>query len=202
LKQRGFFQGARFLGDFPVPVIIPSWNGATSLASRGIDPSANQPTITMKTTPALIAFACATALASAQMERREVHLGECPQPVQATVNANARGGHIEEVDVIGIEGKTIYIAEIALSRHRDLKVYVSGNGALLKTLEEMFFREIPEPVRTAAQGIGGAVDDIEKETRGEAVTYHVEIDRPGETDLDVVLAADGAILSQTEEADD
>ena len=202
MKQRGLFQSARFLGDFPVPVIIPSWSGATSLASREIDPSANQPTITMKTISALIALACTTALSSAQMERREVHLDECPQPVQATVNANASGGHIEEVDVIHIEGKTIYIAEIEQSRHRDLKVYVSGNGALLKTREELFLREVPEPVRTAAQGIGGTVDDIEKETRGETVTYHVEIDRPGEADLDVVLAANGAILSQTEEADD
>lgn len=156
----------------------------------------------MKTIPTLIALACTTAFASAQVERRELRLDECPHPVQATVNANARGGHIDEVDLIGIEGKTIYIAEVELPRYRDLKVYVSGNGALVKTLEDISLRESPEAVRTAVQGLAGSVDDIDKETNGETVTYHVEIDRAGDPDLDVVLTVNGAILSQTEEADD
>ena len=156
----------------------------------------------MKIIPILIALACTTAFATAQVERREVRLAECPQPVQDTVNTTARGGHIDEVDVIGIEGKVIYIAEVELPRDRDLKVYVSGNGALVKTLEDISLREAPEAVRTAAQGLGGSVDDVDKETHGETVTYHVEIDRAGEPDLDVVLALNGAILSQTEETDD
>lgn len=162
----------------------------------------NQVSNNMKTIPTLIALACTTAFASAQVERREVRLADCPPEVQTTVNDNARGGRIDEVDVIGIEGKTIYIAEVELPRDRDLKIYVSGNGALVKTLEDIALREAPEAVRTAVQGLGGSVDDVDKETNGETVTYHVEIDRTGEPDLDVVLAVNGAILSQTEEADD
>jgi hypothetical protein len=44
------------------------------------------------------------------------------------------------------------------------------------------------------------VDDVDKETAGQTVTYHVEIDRHGAPDLEVIVSADGAILKQTEEA--
>jgi uncharacterized membrane protein YkoI len=156
----------------------------------------------MKNLATLTVLALSTAFASAQTQRRELRLADCPQAVQATVRDNARGGHIEEVDFIGIEGKEIYIAEVELPRDRGLKVYVSGNGSLVKTLEDLSLREAPEAVHSAVQGLGGTIDDVEKEVTGQVVTYHVEIERHGARDLDVVVAADGTILSQTEEADD
>lgn len=143
----------------------------------------------------------ASSLAHGQTQRRELHLSDCPQAVQATVQANTRGGQIDEVDFISIDGKDIYIAEIDLPRDRDLKVYVSGNGSLVKTREDTLVREAPAAVRSAVQGLG-AIDDVDKETTGQTVTYHVEIDRQGARDLDVVVAADGTILSQTEDNDD
>ncbi|QJE98014.1 hypothetical protein [Luteolibacter luteus] len=156
----------------------------------------------MKTIATISVLALATSFASAQTQRREIRLADCPQAVQSTIQSNARGGHIDEVDFISIDGKEIYIAEVDLPRDRDLKVYVSGNGTLSKTLEDIALREAPEAVRNAVQGLGGTVDDVDKEIAGQVVTYHVEIERHGARDLDVVVSSDGTILSQTEDADD
>ncbi len=156
----------------------------------------------MKTIAKIAALALVIPAASAQTERRELRLEDCPQAVRATIEANARGGRVEEVDFIGIDGKEIYIAEVELPKDRDLKVYVSGSGSLAKTLEDITLAEAPEAVQKAARELGGAIDDVDKEIAAGKTSYHVEIDRHGEPDLDVVIAADGTILTRTEEADD
>ena len=156
----------------------------------------------MKTIATIAALALATGIATAQTQRREIRLSDCPQPVQATIQQNSRGGHIDEVDFISIDGKDIYIAEVELPRDRDLKIYVNGGGSLVMTPEAIALRETPAAVRRAVQGLGGTVDDVDKEIAGQVVTYHIEIDRHGARDLDVVVAENGTILSQTEEADD
>lgn len=156
----------------------------------------------MKTIATFAALAIAAPLATAQTERRELRLEDCPPAVRSTIETNARGGRVEEVDHISIDGKEIYIAEVELPKDRDLKVYVSGTGTLAKTLEDITLAEAPEAVQQAARGLGGSVDDVDKEIAGGKTSYHVEIDRHGERDLDVVIAEDGTILSRTEEADD
>jgi hypothetical protein len=154
----------------------------------------------MKTSLSIIAICC-TVIAAAGSERSDLLLQECPQAVQTTVRENARGGHIDEIDLISIEGRVIYRAEIDLPRDRDLKIYVDGDGALMMTKEEILPRELPQAVLNAARALG-AVEDVDKESNGRTTTYHVEIDRAGQPDLDVVFLADGSISSQAEEVDD
>ena len=155
----------------------------------------------MRTSLSIIAICCTIVTATAGGERRDLLLQECPQAVQTTVRENARGGHVDEIDLISIDGRVIYRAEIDLPRDRDLKIYVDGDGALMMTKEEILPRELPEAVLLAARALG-AVEDVDKESNGRTITYHVEIDRAGQPDLDVVFLADGSISSQTEEADD
>ena len=156
----------------------------------------------MKTTiQAIAALASATAFASADLERRELSIHDCPAAVQATVEAHARGGHVEEVDFIAIEGKRIYIAEVELPRDIDLKIYVNGGGVLVKTREDIPLRAVPAFVRDAVRGYGGTLDDVEKETAAGKVTWHVEIDRKGLPDLDLVLNAEGGVIGETEDDD-
>lgn len=159
--------------------------------------------MTMKTTiTALTALALTTGFAAADLDGDELSLHECPAAVQETIEANARGGRVEEVDLIAIEGKRIYIAEVELPRDIDLKVYVNGNGALVKTREEIPLRSVPAFVRSAVAEYGGTIDDVEKEVAGGKVTWHVEIDRKGITDIDVVLNAEGGVIRETEDHDD
>jgi uncharacterized membrane protein YkoI len=155
----------------------------------------------MKAITTIAVLALSTALASAGIERAELQIEECPAAVQATVEAHARGGVIDEVDLIAIEGKQIYIAEVELPRDRDLKIYVSGNGSLVKTREELSLRELPAFIGDVAREFGGTLDDVEKEVAAGRVTYHVEIDRKGMPDLDLVLNAEGGVIRETEEND-
>lgn len=155
----------------------------------------------MNTITCITALALSTALDSAGIERAELRIEECPAAVQATIDTHARGGLVDEVDLIAIEGKEIYIAEVELPRDRDLKIYVSGNGSLVKTREELSLRELPAFIGDVAREFGGTLDDVEKEVAGGQVTYHVEIDRKGIPDLDVVLNAEGGVIRETEEGD-
>lgn len=155
----------------------------------------------MKTIATITILALTTVLASAGIERAELRIEECPAAVRTTVEAHARGGVVDEVDLIAVEGKEIYIAEVELPRDRDLKIYVSGNGSLVKTREELSLRELPAFIRDVTREYGGTLDDVEKEVAGGKVTFHVEIDRKGMRDLDLVLNAEGGVIRETEEND-
>ena len=152
----------------------------------------------MKTIPFFIALLCTPAFAS----NDDLHLDQCPHAVQAAIREHSRGGPVDDIDRIRIEGDVIYRAEVDLPRDHELKIYVSGNGVLLKILEEIALAEAPEAVRRVAQEQGGSIDDVARETKGQTVTYHVEIDRRDQPDLDLVLAETGAILSRIEEGRD
>lgn len=156
----------------------------------------------MKSIPTLTVLACTTLLASADIDRREWRIEDCPPAVRATVEANARGGIIDEVDLIAIEGKEIYVAEVELPRDRDLKIYISGNGSLVKTREELSLRELPAFIRDVAREYGGTLEDVEKEIAGGKVTFHVEIERKGMPDLELVMGAEGEVIRESEEHDD
>lgn len=148
--------------------------------------------------PIITTLAVTTALAAA----RDVELSDTPEQVRSTIVQNSNNGTIDEIDLIAIEGKVIYIAEIEFPQDREVKIYVAGDGALMKTREDVHLREAPEPVRSAILGLEGSVDDVDKETVGEKVSYHIELDRHGQPDLDVVISPEGRILSQAEEDDD
>ncbi len=80
----------------------------------------------MTTLQIITTFAFTTMLASADIERRELLLEDCPGSVQTTVRANARGGVIDEVDLIAIDRKAI----------PDIDVVLSAEGAVISETEE------------------------------------------------------------------
>ncbi|MFM2198434.1 MAG: hypothetical protein RLZZ505_1866 [Verrucomicrobiota bacterium] len=155
----------------------------------------------MKTLHTIASIALSSTLAFAEYEK-EIRLDDCPAPVRETIQANARDGKIDEIELISIGEKRIYIAEVDLPRDIDLKVFVNGDGTLVKTREDVRNDGIPAFVGQVAGELGGTVEDVEMETAGKTVTYHVDIERQGAPDLDVVLDAAGKVISKTEEADD
>lgn len=134
----------------------------------------------------------------------EVKLADCPQEVRATIQEHKRDGHVEEVEIYQIEGKSLYVAEVDLPNQRDLKIHVRADGALVKTREDSALAETPAAVRKVVDQklAGGRADDVEKETTAGTVTYHVEIDRKGSPDLKLAIAEDGRIMAETEDTDD
>jgi hypothetical protein len=153
----------------------------------------------MKTQILPFAVALCFAAPLATSAAKEIRLADCPPAVQAAINANARSGAIDDVKNVMVDGRSMYVADVNLPGKRDLKIYVSGTGALLKVREEVPLDEVPAAIREAAQKLtpeGGRIDDVDKETAEGKVTYEVDIDRPKAEDLKVVFAADGTILSQ------
>lgn len=153
----------------------------------------------MKTTLLSFAFISLVGHAAAA----EVKLADCPAPVQATIQQNSRDGRIDEIESYSIQGKMLYVAEVELAAGRDLKIHVAADGALVKTREDAALAEVPEAVRKAVEGKlnGGIADDVDKETAGQTVTYHVEIDRKGAPDTNLTIDSAGKVLSETEEHD-
>lgn len=150
----------------------------------------------------LILTALALTAATATATARELAIHECPQPVRSTIESNARGGMIEEVDWVAINGKEIYVAEVDLPRDTDLKIYVAADGQLIKIREDLAFAEAPPEVRNTLTGFGGRVDDLDRETEGTKVTYYAEIERSDQSDLKLTLDASGRVTQQYEDHDD
>lgn len=154
----------------------------------------------MKPTLMLIALTLGTHFASADGNKARERLAEAPAAVRQTIRENSRDGVLDDFEVIAIEGKTIYIAEVELPA--ELKIYVAENGSLLKTREEILFSAAPEAVRGAVTPLGGRIDETKLETSGKTITYLIEIERTGEPVLNVAVSAEGLILRRQEEVDD
>lgn len=138
---------------------------------------------------------------------KELKLDECPANVQETIRANARGGKVDEVKAITLDDVTLYWTEVDVpERREDLKLLVGSDGKLIKSREEIDLADAPTAVREAARKLvpeGGELNDgVDKEVADGKVTYWVEIDRPNASDLDVLIAEDGTLVSQTEDSED
>lgn len=134
----------------------------------------------------------------------DIRLEDCPPAVQQTIQANLRDGKLDDVKVIKVEDRTLYVADVDLPNGEDVKVHINGEGKLLKTVEDLPPGSLPPAIAAAAEKIanGAKLDDIEKIVTDGVTTYRVEIDRKGVPDLRVIFDESGAVLSQKEEAKD
>jgi len=142
--------------------------------------------------------------ASAELQKREIRLENAPEAVQAAIRVHSRGGTLDEIKRIQVQGKTIFTVEVDLPGGRDLDLYFEENGALTKSVEEIILSDAPEPVRAAVLSVipaNGKLDDIDLVSSGGSITYRVEIDRPG-PDLHLIISTSGEILDRQDEADD
>lgn len=154
----------------------------------------------MKMPATLAVLALASTAFSAQA--KSVKLEEVPAAVQETIKANVRSATIEGIDVITVDGRTLYVSEVDLPGDKDLDIHVGAEGQLIKTKEDIAITEAPAAVQDAVKKLeteGGKLEDIDKEVASGKSTYHVDIDRDKAADLDVVLAEDGSVISRQEE---
>lgn len=146
---------------------------------------------------------CGSVLATTTALAKDLKLADCPPAVQEVIQKNLRSGKLDSVKKLTVDGRTLFLADVDLAGDEDLKVYISEAGELLKTREDVRPADAPAAVMEAAKKLvpeGGKLDDVEKETAGGKTTYLVEIDRPNAPDLEVTMSADGAVLSQKDEA--
>jgi len=134
----------------------------------------------------------------------DISLNQCPPAVQDTIQKNLRGGSLDEIEKKHYGDRSIYVAEVDLPDRdddNDLELHVSEDGKLLKSVEDIDLKDLPAPIRDALRGFGGKIDDIDRVEMDGQVTYHAEIDREKDHDLDVVVAADGKIIRETRDDD-
>ena len=155
----------------------------------------------MKLRNVLLAINCA-GMSIASVGAKDIPFSKCPPEVQATIRSHARDGKIDEVELLAIEGRRMFIADVEFPGDKELKIYVLASGTLFKTREDIRIEEAPAKVQEAAQQLvaqTGEVDDVVKMTEADGkVSFEVEIKRPREKETKVVFSGDGTILSQKE----
>ncbi|HAL70833.1 MAG TPA: hypothetical protein DCP71_03580 [Verrucomicrobiales bacterium] len=160
----------------------------------------------MKTNSSFLFFVTLIVVAfvrSSMAYAEEIPLTACPAPVQETLRSNLHGGTLDEVNLIAIEGRSLYIAEVDLPGGRDLRIHIGPDGSLLKTREEITLAETPAAVQEAVRRLmpaGGRLADVDREVVAGTTTFRVEIDRPQSRDLQLHLAEDGAVLQQRDDS--
>ena len=130
---------------------------------------------------------------------KDLTLTDCPPVVQDAIKKNSRDGKLDDVKTHTMDGRTTYVAEIDLSKDRDLKLFISSEGVLQKYRESATLSDVPAVVRDVIKNLtpaGAKVDDIDKEVADGKTVYDVEIDREKDPDIKVIIAEDGTILSQ------
>lgn len=146
----------------------------------------------------------ALSLSSFAFADEDVSLDQCPPAVRETIQKHLRNGKIDEIERKHVGDRSIYIAEVELPGRRDdndLEIHVAEDGKLLKLIEDIDLKDVPAPVRDTLRGFGGKIDDIDRVESGGQVTYHAEIDRENDHDLDVVVASDGKVIRETRDDD-
>ncbi|MGA7391741.1 MAG: hypothetical protein WBL40_10000 [Terrimicrobiaceae bacterium] len=118
----------------------------------------------MKTLEALILIALADSTLNLRAD--DIKLEQCPAAVQDTIRANARDGRIDDINLITIEDRTLYVVEVDLKGGKDLKLHVGSDGKQIKTREDAALSDAPDAVQDAVKKLvpaGGKVDDVDKE---------------------------------------
>jgi uncharacterized membrane protein YkoI len=148
--------------------------------------------------PVSLITLCTPQIASAQ----ELTLAQCPAVVQSAIRSNGQGGSLEEIKLVNRDGATLYVAELGLGEKRDLKMYIAPDGTIVKSRQEIDFKQAPAPVRRTVLGLmpaGAVVNDVDMETAEGTTTFVVEVKVTPTRELKIIMQADGSVLSEHEE---
>lgn len=134
----------------------------------------------------------------------DISLNQCPPAVQETIQKNLRGGKLDGIEKKHYGDRSIYVADIdlpGLTDDNELELHIAEDGKLLKSVEDIDLKNVPAAVRDALNAFGGKVDDLDRVETDGKVTYHAEIDREKDHDLDVVVTEDGKVIRETRDDD-
>jgi uncharacterized membrane protein YkoI len=167
----------------------------------------------------LLAFSLQSRIASA--EEAELKLSDCPAAVQKTLQREAYGAKIDEVEKEIEDGKTTYEAEVTIDG-KEYEISVADDGTLLeKVLEdaddddekedeqketkdvEIKFSDCPAAVqKTLKREANGAnLETIDKETEDGKAVYEVAVKIDGKN-YEIAVAQDGTLISKVLDEED
>ncbi len=165
---------------------------------------------------------CIGALATKQaMDREtEVSIEEVPAAVRATIEAEAKDGTIEEVEMETENGQTVYEADVIIDG-QEIEIQVAPDGTLLgketeddegddddeddedEDEQEVSLDDVPAAVKeTILKEAGDAeIEEVVKETEDGQTVYEAEFEVDGK-EIEIEVAEDGTLLEREVEDDD
>ncbi len=149
----------------------------------------------------LAALALLALIAAPAMLAEEMKLKNCPAPVQDAAHLQAGTGKVDDdVKTVMVGDRLVYVVEVERANGSDVTLHLDGTGVTLKSREEMKLELVPPAVLASARQMvpaGGKLDDeAHLETVNGVVAYEVEIERPNQPDLKVVIGVDGVVVDQ------
>ncbi|MBL9160032.1 MAG: hypothetical protein JNJ70_21300 [Verrucomicrobiales bacterium] len=133
-----------------------------------------------------------------------IPLKHCPEPVRRTIDHHARPGRVDGVNAVHAKDRLLYVVEVERPGAGERMLHVSGEGDLLRIVDEIGLRDLPRPVKAALHpflGEGNRFEGADRVTWDQRTEYHVDFDLSDEVDLHLVIGESGEILRHREEAD-
>lgn len=154
---------------------------------------------------------------------QELTIEQLPPAVRATLQAQAQGNPIKDIEKETEDGVTFYSADI-IQGDKKLGVEIAENGQLLKSEPEAIgkekeeaeeneakeadevdvsFDQLPPPVQATlkAEVGAGTIDGFEKDTKDGADVYSADVTKADGQKYDVEIAADGKLINSELEKD-
>jgi uncharacterized membrane protein YkoI len=131
-------------------------------------------------------------------------LADVPEPVRKTIEMEAKGREVADIDRETWKGRTVYEVEFAQTG-RNAQIHVAEDGTIVKDdragkgLKGLFMgtqlEDTPPAVQATIKREAGTreIADIDKETRAGRTIYEVEFKQPGRN-IELDIAEDGSIV--------
>ena len=107
---------------------------------------------------------------------KRVSLAQMSAPARATVEKVTAGGKVYQIDRERERGKVVYDVEATVGGKHVEFLIADADGAVLGTENEIEFRELPEPVRAAAEKYFGTAAGLKAMKGVEYGETHYEIE--------------------------
>jgi len=158
---------------------------------------------------------CIGALATKQAmdSETEVSIKDVPAAVRVTIEAEAQGGTIEEIEMGTEKGQTVYEADVIIDG-QEVEIQVAPDGKLLgketddegddeDDEKEIPLSEVPAEALKAAQGAVDGITITEAEVEEEdGQTVYVLEGKANGKEYEIEVTPEGKVLEVEEETED
>lgn len=122
---------------------------------------------------------------------QNIHRSEVPSVISNKFNTQFP----KVKDVEWEKGNNFYKVEFETVRGLDHDVWYDKSGEVVKHKEEIFSKDLPQVIKTSlkANYKNYLIDDVDKITEGDSITYKVEIEKLSE-EITIFYKEDGTII--------
>ena len=129
-------------------------------------------------------------------EKEKLTLDQVPAAVRATIEKEAKGAEIKEIEKEDEDGKLVYEAEFVRDG-KETEIKVDPAGKLLSTEVELTLAEVPAAVKATIlkEAKGAAIKEVEKETKDGKTAFEAEFVVDGK-EVEIMVDPAGKLLSR------